>query len=50
MELDELKQKWMELSEQVEKNELLNRQIIIDTVKERNLFAATIACGKDRFR
>ena len=28
--LDELKQKWMELSEQVEKNELLNRQIIID--------------------
>ena len=32
MELDELKQKWTELSEQVEKNELLNRQIIIDMI------------------
>ena len=39
MELDELKQKWTELSEQVEKNELLNRPP-----------AATIACGKDGFR
>ena len=29
MELDELKQKWTELSEQVEKNELLNRQICL---------------------
>ena len=33
MELDELKQKWMELSEQVEKNELLNRQILIVRLK-----------------
>ncbi len=33
MELDELKQKWTELSEQVEKNELLNRQIIIDMIQ-----------------
>ena len=44
MELDELKQKWTELSEQVEKNELLNRQIIIDMIQ------STIACGKDGFR
>lgn len=52
MELDELKQKWTELSEQVEKNELLNRQIIIDMIqsKKRNPPAATIACGKDGFR
>ena len=35
MELDELKQKWMELSEQVEKNELLNRQIIIDMIQSK---------------
>lgn len=35
MELDELKQKWTELSEQVEKNELLNRQIIIDMIQSR---------------
>ena len=35
MELDELKQKWAELSEQVEKNELLNRQIIIDMIQSR---------------
>lgn len=35
MELDELKQKWTELSEQVEKNELLNRQIIIDMIQSK---------------
>ena len=35
MELDELKQKWTELSEQVEKNELLNRQIIIYMINKK---------------
>ena len=35
MELDELKLKWIELSEQVEKNDLLNRQIIIDMIQSK---------------
>ena len=41
MELDELKQKWTELSEQVEKNELLNRQIIIDMIQSKNCLLYT---------
>lgn len=35
MELDELKQKWTELSERLEKSEMLNRQIIIDMIRTK---------------
>lgn len=35
MELNELKQKWMELSERLEKSEMLNRQIIIDMIRSK---------------
>lgn len=35
MELNELKQKWTELSERLEKSEMLNRQIIIDMIRSK---------------
>lgn len=35
MELDELKQKWEELSERVEKSEMLNRQIIKEMIQSK---------------
>lgn len=35
MELNDLKQNWTELSEQIEKNELLNRQIIIEMIQSK---------------
>lgn len=35
MELNELKQKWTELSEKLEKSEMLNRQIIIDMIRSK---------------